>query len=411
MRYWLSNDEIPGQARDDKKRYLLIAIILTAFAANSIANITTTTESKSGNKLREIQNSIRTVEHQLQTDRGKLQNLQGKLREVEVKISERAVSLRNLNRRLKQTKKLIKKIDTKIKVTAKLRQRQATQLTKQIETQYTMRKQSPLKLLLNQEDPLQVRRMFTYLDYINQARLKDIKGYNQTLSKLSTLEERAKIALNKAKQLYQFTQQEKLALDREYSRRTTIVAAIKQSLHNNESRLADLRKDEQRLKELVAKIGSALSDIPAQLEQKYAFRTMQGKLPWPTTGKIAKRFGSKLFNSSLRTNGIIIAAPQGQQVRTIHSGRVAYADWLRGFGLLIIVDHGDGYMTLYAHNQTLYKEIGDWVEPREIIATVGKTGGADKPGLYFEVRKNGRPVNPLAWVSKTWRSTWVVEKN
>lgn len=369
-------------------------IILLGLSATASANVSPLdNRGKSLQKLRDIQTSIRSVEKQLRNDEGKLSHLQEKLRQIETNIAEREDILQTLRKRLKKTNALLTKVSDKIKTTEGLRQRQARHLTKQLETQYIMRQQSPLKLLLNQEDPLQVRRMFTYLGYINKARVKDITQYNETLTKLSTLKAEAQITLQQAHEIYAETQKEKLALAREYAQRSEIMKEIKASLQNNQTKLSGLKKDEQRLKELVAKIGDALNDIPAHLEQKFAFKSMRGKLPWPTKGK-----------SNRQTNGIIIAAPAGQQVRTVHSGRVAYADWLRGFGLLIIVDHSDGYMTLYAHNRTIYKEIGDWVEPNEVIATVGKTGGAEKPGLYFEVRKNGRPINPLKWVNRRGRT-------
>jgi len=127
------------------------------------------------------------------------------------------------------------------------------------------------------------------------------------------------------------------------------------------------------------------------------FRKYKGKLPLPARGKIVARYGAPKNIGDLRWRGLFLAGREGQDVRSIFRGRVAFADWLRGFGLLLILDHGDGYMTLYGHNQSLYKEVGDWVEAGQVIAGMGNTGDITQPGLYFEVRHNGKPRDPLLW--------------
>jgi septal ring factor EnvC (AmiA/AmiB activator) len=120
-------------------------------------------------------------------------------------------------------------------------------------------------------------------------------------------------------------------------------------------------------------------------------------LRWPAQGHLAKRFGTLRGNSGLKWQGVLIEAPEGGQVRAVSQGRVAFSDWMRGFGLLLIIDHGDGYMTLYGHNQALYKEVGEWVDSGEVVASLGASGGQTQAGLYFEIRHNGQPVNPLGW--------------
>jgi septal ring factor EnvC (AmiA/AmiB activator) len=120
-------------------------------------------------------------------------------------------------------------------------------------------------------------------------------------------------------------------------------------------------------------------------------------LSWPTDGQVVKRFGDPRADGRLKWQGIILSAPAGSDVRAVYNGRVIFSDWLDGMGLLLIIEHGDGYMSLYAHNQDLLKEVGEWVEPGEMIAHVGDSGGRAAAGLYFEIRKNGEPVNPGQW--------------
>ena len=152
----------------------------------------------------------------------------------------------------------------------------------------------------------------------------------------------------------------------------------------------------ERLQALLDRITASIADLPTPGDTT-PFVREKGKLLLPVSGRITDRFGTSRNNGKLRWNGIFIAAPRGAPVRAIHYGRVVFSDWLRGFGLLLIIDHGDGYMSLYGHNQVLYTEVGDWVTAGEIVATVGDTGGQNRAGLYFEIRYKGKPTNPQLW--------------
>jgi septal ring factor EnvC (AmiA/AmiB activator) len=147
----------------------------------------------------------------------------------------------------------------------------------------------------------------------------------------------------------------------------------------------------------------SLADVSGDLADIQSFAALKGKLPWPLAGRTVVRFGSRRRPSGLRWDGLVIAAPLGTEVRAVHRGRVAFSDWLRGFGLLLILDHGDGYMTLYGYNQSLFKEVGEWVETGEPVALAGRSGGRLSPGVYFGIRVHGKPVNPIKWCSNTRR--------
>lgn len=173
--------------------------------------------------------------------------------------------------------------------------------------------------------------------------------------------------------------------------------ALAERIQDRESRVARLRTDERRLVELVDALRASLTDDALKIPSSRTFEQSRGRLRWPVSGSVLARYGAPRGESGLTWQGMLIGAPAGETVHSIHRGRVAYADWLRGFGLLLIIEHEDGFMSLYGHNDTLTRETGDWVESGEIVATVGDSGGHSRSALYFEIRRAGRPVNPRRW--------------
>ncbi|MEX1033351.1 MAG: peptidoglycan DD-metalloendopeptidase family protein [Cellvibrionaceae bacterium] len=175
-----------------------------------------------------------------------------------------------------------------------------------------------------------------------------------------------------------------------------MLARLNESIETKDQELQQLARDRQYIEQLMTEIVATVghqntfnSDAP--------FAELRGKLPWPAEGQIAHSFGSERVAGKMKWDGVLIRASEGEPVKAIHHGRVVFADYLRGHGLLIIVDHGEGYMSLYAHNQTLKKAVGNWVEAGEVIASVGSSGGQRQAGLYFEIRQHGRPTNPGTW--------------
>jgi septal ring factor EnvC (AmiA/AmiB activator) len=157
-----------------------------------------------------------------------------------------------------------------------------------------------------------------------------------------------------------------------------------------------LKANQSALEKVLRAVQESMADLPANLGNS-PFASLQGKLKWPAQGRMVHHFGAYREQGALRWNGVLIAAPPGSPVRAVHHGRVVFADWMRGFGNLIIVDHGGGYMSLYGHNESLLKGPGDWVRGGETLATSGNSGGQSQAGLYFEIRHKGTPVNPARW--------------
>jgi septal ring factor EnvC (AmiA/AmiB activator) len=187
------------------------------------------------------------------------------------------------------------------------------------------------------------------------------------------------------------------ALETSRRERGELLADLNRDIHNTKQRLSQLKEDEQSLQELVKRLRRALAEIPSPRGPGKSFAQLKGRLRLPAEGAIAARFGMPRQVGQLKWQGILIDAPDGADVNAVAAGRVVFADWLRGFGLLLIIDHGDGYMSLYGYNQGLHKNVGDSVKAGELIATVGNSGSHSQSGLYFEIRHQGSPVDPLLW--------------
>lgn len=320
--------------------------------------------------------------------------------------------LRNIERQIGKLYGVLRQIDKKLgiqqhKLDQLHQQRRslkadlATQhhlLARQIEAAFMIGRQEYMKMLLNQQDPAAVGRTLIYYDYFNRARAKRIAATKATLKKLQVVEQDISDQTRKLNTLKQQQLDKQADLKKRSKARAQVVAKLHNQLVSKEHKLKNLIADEQRLQNLVSRLNQAIpDDILTAPGSHKPFPRLRGQLIWPTRGKLQARFGTRRPDSRLRWHGVLIRAKEGQNVRAISHGRVAYADWLRGYGLLMIIDHGDGYMSLYAHNRALYKETGEWVEAGEVIASVGKSGGENHAGLYFEIRHNGIPVNPARW--------------
>ncbi len=307
---------------------------------------------------------------------------------------------------------------------------------------YQAGQQEPLRLLLNQQQPEKFSRNLTYYQYIGQARQQQINTFNETLRQLSNVtqqitEQKNKLAeqqnslLSKQDSLKVLRQQrqEKVATLSQQQRKenqslksrqadqaelnkvlTTIEATLARQAQ--QAREAERQRQQRIAQQQREQAEQLLNDKPAVASGKQpqspmvstaithnggSFSSVQGKLPWPVNGRLIARFGSARGDTRSKWDGVLISSQAGTQVRAIHSGRVVFADWLRGAGLLVIVDHGDGYLSLYGHNQSLLSRPGDIVKTGQAISTVGNTGGQDQAALYFAIRKKGKPADPVQW--------------
>jgi murein hydrolase activator len=266
-------------------------------------------------------------------------------------------------------------------------------LAAELRTAYVGGRQEQLKLLLSQEDPATLGRMLVYYSYFGRARAGKIAEIQDIVAKLdedaaAESAERERLAALEAE-----SRQELSAVDAARGERSKALRAMNAQIKTSSDSISKLKREAASLEKLVADLRRAMSELPPTGGQ--AFEKVRGRLAWPVDGKLTARFGQPR-GGGLQWNGVMIEATRGAAVKALYDGRVAYADWLPGMGLLIIVDHG-GYMSLYAHNEQLYKKVGDRVQGGEAIATVGDSGGRNQPGLYLEIRRGTRPVDPVPW--------------
>jgi septal ring factor EnvC (AmiA/AmiB activator) len=240
-------------------------------------------------------------------------------------------------------------------------------------------------------------RTLGYLGYFRRARVEQIE---RLLDDLAALVEARSAVQAQQQQLTLAQEQQQLALaelDTERAARRSLLADLEKRYADGRSRLDALGRDEASLLALIERLQDILGDIPQQMDGAEAFASLAGRMPWPIRGKLLTGYGRPLPDGRTST-GWLIDAKSGDEVRAIAHGRVAFADWLTGFGLILILDHGDGYMSLYGSNDALVRAAGDWVKRGEVLAIAGSSGGQSAAGVYFELRRNGRPVDPVRWL-------------
>lgn len=274
----------------------------------------------------------------------------------------------------------------------------ASELALQLATAYRQGTQSRLKMLLNQDDPRRLSRRLAYHGYLTRARLAAIEELRETVTALEhTRAERAEEA-ERLSRLLAERRRETQRLEAATAEREDALQALEARLETDREQLASLERDAAELSRLLEQLYDVFADVPADADIP-PFAELRGKLDMPLTGRVREAFGDRR-SADLQWTGWLIEAEPGEEVTSVAHGRVAYADWLRGYGLLLIIDHGDEYMSLYAHNEALMRDVGDWVAPGDVVALAGRSGGVDNPALYFEIRKGGRPVDPAAWVNR-----------
>ena len=271
-------------------------------------------------------------------------------------------------------------------------------LASQVRTSYLNGRAELPKLVLSQQSPASLGRMLVYFDYFNRARSARIAAVSSEVAELSDLGKQREQAAAELASLESAESAQVASLEHARDERRALVAKLDAGIADSNEKINKARTDEKRLADLVAELTQLMAGFPVDGEQP--FGRLKGKLAWPVMGRLAGEFGQPREGGTVKWTGVLIEASQGAPVRAIYRGRVAFADWLPGLGLLLVLDHGDGYMSLYAHNQSLLKEAGDWVSPGETIAQVGDTGGQARPALYFEIRAKGEPVNPHEWIKK-----------
>jgi septal ring factor EnvC (AmiA/AmiB activator) len=273
-----------------------------------------------------------------------------------------------------------------------------TALAGQLRAAYTIGRQEPLKLLLNQKDPALAGRMFAYYSYFGRARAAQIRLIEENVARIAELEGELDAEDQELAELERQQRGELHQLELSRAERSHVLASLEAQSHTRAQSLERLRSQQAGLEKLLRELRAAVERFP--LEGNDAFARLRGKLAWPVSGRVLARFGDARAGG-VRWDGVLVATERGAPVKAVCQGRVIYADWLPGLGLLTIVDHGDGYLSLYGHNERLYKAAGEQVATGDTIAAAGDSGGSSRPELYFEIRKGGKPVDPRPWFKAT----------
>lgn len=326
----------------------------------------------------------------------------GELQKAEVQISEKRVRLKEIERQKQFSER------KKAEFEARLNERQAEldeetrQLSAQVKAAYSSGNQERIKLMLNQLDPATAGRMMVYYRYLSEYRGENVARVRRYLEELGELHGRAADEENRLAGLARARYAELVELNSEQEKRQGLLAALNSRIEQEGNEVERLAAQERDLARLITELTSILSDYPITSEEP--FSRLKGRLTWPVAGRLMHDFGQPRARGRLKWNGVVLAAPRGREVRAVYHGRVIFADWLAGMGLLVIVDHGEGFMTLYGYNETILKSSGEWVAPGDVIATVGDSGGQQQASLYFEIRQGTRPINPRLWVTRRPKS-------
>lgn len=290
-------------------------------------------------------------------------------------------------------------------------QSQQAMLSKLLYQQYLGGKQEYFKLLLNNHDPDQAAREMRYYEYIARGRSTWLNMLRVNLAQLNEVVQQTQQKSREIAALQEEENAQQKILEKDKLARQQVISQFAQQLKQQRHEIGRLQRDENRLSQLVAKLSKILTrqkgkgvfnndKLPDNRFDGKPFEQLKGKLTLPVMGEVVNTFGSARPDSTVLWRGLLLRAASGQPVKSVAAGRVVFADWLRGFGNLLIIDHGKGYMSLYGNNETLYKQVGDVLRGGDTVAAVGNSGGNEDSGVYFELRHRGEPLDPIKWIAR-----------
>ena len=358
--------------------------------------VTTNIFAAQPSELEKIAAKIISLKKYLTEKRAKKDSLTTELSAAEKKISYANLRIRNIDEKIKQQQRALSPLQSKQKQYQAKLNTQQQQLAKQLRTAYQMGQHSYLQLFLSQQQPSDIDRLSVYYRAINQARSELIQQFTQNLKRVKNNQLAINNKLNALQQLKNKRVVAEQQLIQQQRQRKQLLGRISAQIKTSQQRVTQLQADKQHLQKVVDNLNVE------KTYQKFtgvSFANLRHRLPWPVDGHVTRKYG-QLYDGRLISNGVFIIAPLDSPVRAVAAGKVIFANWLRGYGNMIIISHGGGYMTLYAHNNSLFKQVGDAVKPGEEIAIVGNSGGLTDPGLYFEIRYRGKTRDPALWCTR-----------
>ncbi|TBR43798.1 peptidase M23 [Marinomonas agarivorans] len=370
---------------------LLLLFLSNVLVANELQAAQPQSPEEAERQIKKLQQELQSLNTWLKETQSEKSQVESQLEQKEKSINELIKQIKGLQESLQQNDAQIKKLTLQQRQLNLDMKQQNQQVAAQLRAVYRSGQQEGLKFLLDGRSPEETTRMVLYNRYISQARQSLINGYRLQVDELNLVEK--SIRRHRAQQAVEQAElaKETKSLQKEQQARRQILAQLKRDLQTGDRQARRLKQDQQQMAELLNRLREALVKIP-EFDGDIAFSSLKGKLKRPL----------RQLKVAPQTNlgGVLLTASEGESVQAIYHGRVIFSDWLRGFGLVVILDHGEGYMSLYGYNQSLLKEVGEWVNTNDPVATVGTSGGQSKPGLFFSIRHNGSPINPLSWVAK-----------
>ena len=375
------------------KKYFLLFLLILSLSA--IAN-----ESNHKEKLKDIQNRLENVNAEIEKSKDQVKEFQSELKKNELMAAKISEQLENIQNNILKKKDDLEQLKIKKKDSQKVIDIEKKILISQIKTMYKIGKYDYVKLLLNQQNVSEITRAIAYYDYDNYARSKRIKKLKNTLIDIEKIQ---LTILDQTSRLESLNTTHKSKLDKfnKYrGDRLKFITEINKHIDRQGVELLLLKENEHELVKLLNKLNVHKKNKTDTLKKGFSFSSKKGELIWPINGKLLKKYGEKKKKTGLKWRGVLIESVQGSHVSAVSQGKIVFADWFRNFGLLIIIDHENDYLSLYGHNQRLLKSIGDFVQTGEKIATVGDSGGQKNSALYFEIRKGKKTLNPSLWCKK-----------
>ena len=347
-------------------------------------------------KLQDLQEQIKQKQQQLEKQLANAKRLQQQLKNDELKIAATAKALNNTQITLENNLQQQKQLQEEKASLTNQQQQQQSLLAKQLRSAFTAGNYDYAKMLFNQQEAGKFERVITYYQYLNKARLEQIEVFKALVAQLIQVNADLVEKQHELETLQQTQKNQRSTLTSQQASRQDTLVALEKSIDSDAAQIEQLQINEQALRKAISDAQLLASQRPEELR---GLDNLQGKLLKPTRGRMRTLFG-KRRQGQVRWKGVLFNGSAGNPVRAVHYGKVLFADWLRGFGLVTVLDHGEGYMSLYGHNQALLKQVGETVEAGETIALVGQSGGQSSPNLYFEIRHKGEAVNPGKWLRK-----------
>ncbi|RAJ99113.1 murein hydrolase activator EnvC family protein [Aliidiomarina maris] len=378
-------------------RTLLVALLASASAPALSQEVDAQRErERAQSQLESIQNEIRSRRDAVQRRQQRMSRVERELRDIETQVAARTQAIGESRTQLEANQQRITELEAEQNDLKVSLAEQAKLLEDQIESAYRSGGHDFIQILLNQQDPGRIERILTYYRYVNQARMVQIEALRATERELEAVEQRLASQRDSLQQRIREQEQQRDQLRQSQQEQEQIAAQLRDAQRTDEQALTSMLQNEQELTELLAALETVLAEQQIQLA---GLRNLRGQLSWPVNASIRHAFGQQR-SGQVVWKGVVLNANAEQPVQAIADGRVLFADWLRGFGLVMVIDHGEGYMSLYGYNQSLSRSVGEAVRRGDTIALTGQSGGQSRPGLYFEIRHQGNPVDPVTYIRR-----------